>query len=280
VARSFIIYCDESVEKGEFFSHFYGGALVRAEDREKLEAELTAKKTALNMMGEVKWTKITWNYAEKYVELVDTIFDMIRDGRIKVRIMFTQNINVRPDLPEEKIDNEYFMLYYQFIKHAFGLRYWGLDGQNEDAGVSILIDDPPQSAEKFDKFKSYMASLSDYPVFSRSRIRIRYEDIAAIDSKSHNLLQALDIILGGIQSRLNEVHTRVDPPAKRRSKRARAKELVYAKIKERIWEIYPRFNVGANTGQTTDSDRWFHPYRHWLFVPTGSVPDRSRGKKK
>jgi hypothetical protein len=99
----FIIFCDESVEKGPFYSHFYGGALVRADDRERLEREIGAKKASLNFHGEVKWTKITSNYADKYVELVDFIFDLIESGRIKLRIMFTQNINVAPDFDEERM---------------------------------------------------------------------------------------------------------------------------------------------------------------------------------
>jgi hypothetical protein len=29
MAAHFIIYCDESVEKGRYFTNFYGGAMVR-----------------------------------------------------------------------------------------------------------------------------------------------------------------------------------------------------------------------------------------------------------
>ncbi len=28
----YIIYCDESVKRGDYFSNFYGGALVRSND--------------------------------------------------------------------------------------------------------------------------------------------------------------------------------------------------------------------------------------------------------
>ena len=30
----YLIFCDESLLKGQFFSHFYGGALVRSKDYE------------------------------------------------------------------------------------------------------------------------------------------------------------------------------------------------------------------------------------------------------
>ncbi|MDR6626746.1 DUF3800 domain-containing protein [Caulobacter segnis] len=275
-----IIFCDESVEKGRFFSHFYGGVLVRADDREALERELHDKKNELQFKGEVKWTKITENYADKYIELVDFIFDLVEAGRMKMRIMFTQNINVPPELDEYKLDNQYFMLYYQFIKHAFGLRYWRQEDNYDTVEVSVYIDDPPQSGLKFDKFANYISSLSAYMPFSQGGVIFPRSEIAKVVSHKHNILQALDIILGGIQSRLNESHTKPIPPAKRRSKRARAKEIVYQKIKERIWRLYPNFNIGVSTGAPNYVERWTHPYRHWCFVPNGSTIDRSRGKKK
>ncbi|WP_340644358.1 DUF3800 domain-containing protein [Phenylobacterium sp.] len=277
----FIIFCDESVEKGRYYSHFYGGALVRADDREALEREITAKKEELNFRGEVKWTKITANYADKYVELVDFIFDLIASGRIKMRIMFTQNLNVAPDFDEERIGNEYFLLYYQFIKHAFGLRYWRQEDNHETAEVSVYIDDPPQAEAKFDEFRNYIASLSSYPVFSQGGVSISRSEVAKIDSHAHGILQALDIVLGAVQSRLNEVHTKPAPPARRRSKRALAKAMVYARIKDRIWEtMYPHFNVGTSTASPNKVERWNHAYRHWCFIPSGSTTDRTRGKKK
>jgi Protein of unknown function (DUF3800) len=282
MSERFAIFCDESTEKGEFYSHFYGGALLRERDRVGTEKHLAAVKQALNITGEMKWTKISLNYADKYIEFVNAFFDLVDQGVIKLRIMFTQNMNVKPALDEERLDNEYFMLYYQFVKHAFGLRYWNYDqGRFGNASVAVYIDDPPQNAAKFRRFKAYVSTLSDYPVFSAAGVSIALQDVTGVDSKSHNIMQGLDIVLGAMQSRLNEMHTKAHPPAKRRSKAARAKERVYAAIKDRIWQIYPHFNVGISTGtQTGVEDRWRHPYRHWCFVPTGSTLDRSRGKKK
>lgn len=280
VAEHFIIFCDESAERGTYYSHFYGGALVRASDREAIEKVIADKKAELNIKGEIKWTKITANYRDKYIELVDTFFDLIEAGLVKVRIMFTQNINVLPEMDEERVDNEYFMLYYQFVKHAFGLRYWNTGNPHGVANVSVYLDDPPQNPGKFRNFKTYMASLSDYPIFSSARVRIAHADITGVRSHDHGIMQCLDIVLGGVQSRLNEVHTKPAKGERRRGKRARAKADVYARIKDRIWKIYPRFNVGTSTGQDAPTDKWNHPYRHWCFVPRESTMDRSRGKKK
>lgn len=276
--KSLIIYCDESDDKGIYFSHFYGGALINANDQERLDNLLNAKKAELNIAAEMKWDRVSAPYAEKYVDFIKYYFSFIKEGKIKIRIMFTQNINQAVGLSDEHIGNDYFLLYYQFIKHAFGLRH--CNNQGEKTIIQLLLDDVPQNSTKFDRFKDYMSSLSTFPIWSQAGVSISRDDIASINSKKHPVLQGLDIILGAVQSRLNEKHTRPAIPGKRRSKRARAKETVYKAIKDEIWEMYPNFNVGTSTGVENINERWLHPYRHWLFKPSNSVQDVKRGKKK
>jgi hypothetical protein len=84
-----------------------------------------------------------------------------------------------------------------------------------------------------------------------------------------------------MQFRLNDKHKAREPGQRWRGKRTRAKERVYKRINQLICELRPRFNIGISTGHDNGpQDRWNHPYRHWCFVPTGSVRDLARGKKK
>lgn len=274
----YILYCDESDAKGRFYSHFYGGALVEARKQQAIEAELQALKDELNIFnGEVKWQRITESYEDKYIAFVNLVFDIVERGDMKIRIMFTQNRWI-PLLDDFQIDNEYFLLYHQFIKHAFGFRYCTEGGGQ--ASAAVLLDKVPHNAEKLHEFRNYLSSLSDFPIWHRANFSIAYEDIAEVDSKEHNIMQALDVVLGAAQSRLNERHTRPIPPARRRTKRARAKAGVYKAIQRRICELYPNFNVGISTGTPNGlSDRWQHRYRHWLFVPSNSREDSARTKK-
>lgn len=276
--KSLIIYCDESDDKGIYFSHFYGGALIHAKHQQELDDLLNAKKTELNIAAEMKWDRVSAPYADKYVDFIRYYFSFVKEGKIKIRIMFTQNINQAVGLSDEHIGNDYFLLYYQFIKHAFGLRYCNEFG--DKSTIQLFLDDVPQNSTKFGLFKNYMSSLSTFPIWSEAGVSISREHIASVNSKKHPVLQGLDIILGAIQSRLNEKHTRPAVPGKRRSKRARAKESVYKAIKDEIWEIYPNFNVGTSTGVENMNERWLHPYRHWLFKPNSSVQDLKRGKNK
>ena len=116
--KEYIIYCDESEESGKHFSNFYGGALVRSDDVDNVRAILAARKAELNFHGEVKWNKITSNYQQKYMDLIDTFFDLVAEDKIKVRVMFTQNTVIPKNLTKRHIDEKYFILYYQFLKLA------------------------------------------------------------------------------------------------------------------------------------------------------------------
>lgn len=264
--RNLIIYCDESIGKGKNFSYFYGGALVDERDINEVTDIIEGRKNELNLKHEVKWVKITGNYSQKYIDLIGTVFELISAGKIKIRIMFTQNRNVPTFLTKHQKENSYFLLYYQFIKHSFGLTYSNPD--NIETNVRIYADRLPDSKEKIDIFKYYLASLSNNQRFKSANISIKKENITEIDSKKHSILQCLDIILGSMQFRLNGNHLAKPIDSNQRSKRTIAKDKVYREINNKIREIYPNFNIGISTGIHGDTtNRWKHQYRHWLFVP-------------
>lgn len=273
----YIIYCDGSADSGQFYSDFYGGALVDARDRESLEHVLAAAKG--KCQGEMKWTKISEYNEADYIELIDAFFDLVRDGFIKVRIMFTQNINHVPKGTYHESEIRYFKLYYQFVKHAFGLRFCN-PGKISNVYVSLFLDQVPDTKVKFESFKDYMSDLSNFPVLKSQKVVIKRDEIIDVDSKKHTLLQCVDIVLGAMQFRLNEGHKYIAKGQKRRGKRTKSKERVYKFINKRIQEIYPKFNVGITTGQTDGpAVRWSHSYRHWCFVPNQSKIDLTRGKR-
>ena len=61
MAKEYLIYCDESVEKGHYYSDFYGGVLIASEDLYKVQKQLEKCKSDLNFNSEVKWVKVTEN---------------------------------------------------------------------------------------------------------------------------------------------------------------------------------------------------------------------------
>ncbi|PTW63502.1 uncharacterized protein DUF3800 [Breoghania corrubedonensis] len=264
---TFILYCDESTKSGKHYSDFYGGALVNASDLNDVELVLQNKRDELNLLGELKWTKITDQYSNKYISFINLFFDQIESGRIKIRIMFTHNVHRARNLSDYHEENRYFLLYYQFIKHAFGFQYAD-DFYGDRLKLITLLDELPENKENCDAFRGYVNSLERFPPFRKRGWSISESDIADVDSKQHVILQGLDIILGAIQFRLNDRH-KIKPEGSRvRGKRTIAKERVYKEINRRIRIIYPNFNIGISTGHQNGSvDRWSHQYRHWCFLP-------------
>ncbi len=99
--KQYLIYADESHRKGKYFSNFYGGALVNYTELEKISSKLNTKKKELCLFQEVKWTKVTEQYLDKYLELINYFFEFVKSNKIKIRIMFRQNAQVPQNLTKE-----------------------------------------------------------------------------------------------------------------------------------------------------------------------------------
>lgn len=117
----YLIFLDESEKRGTYFSNFYGGVIIGSKEYDRITSLLQQKKTDLNFFGEVKWSKVSATYLERYVALTQAFFTEILRGKLRIRIMFRQNAHRPQNLTREQVESEYFMLYYQFVKHAFGL---------------------------------------------------------------------------------------------------------------------------------------------------------------
>lgn len=264
----YTIWCDESVKHGELFSNFYGGVMVSSKNKEEIILKLEEKKRELNLYGEVKWTKITENYESKYTELIDLFFSFVAQEKLKIRIMFTDNAVVPVGLTKEQRENEFFKLYYQFIKHSFGLMTVTHPPETQ---LRIFFDNLPDTKDKCTEFKSFILGLNRF--FSAHNIALRRENIAEIDSKKHVLLQCLDIVLGAMAFRLNRKHLQKPDGLRCRGKKTLAKERVYKHINEKIREICGfQFNIGCTTGCRGEvANRWRMPYRHWVFASSNSI---------
>lgn len=262
----YVIYTDESDKTGKYFGNFYGGVLVRSTDQIDVLKEIADAKADLLLRDEVKWTKVTANYLDKYVNLMDCFFDLVACDKLKVRVMFTKNSNIPLNLTPEQRRETYHRLYYQFLKHAFGLRYSGAE-PGEQIGLRINLDQLPSNREQSRQFKSFVLRLNENRHFDAAGIVLREDQIAEVSSHDHDLLQCLDIVLGAIAFRLNDKHKEKPAGQNRRGKKTIAKEALYRHINSRIREIYPHFNIGISTGRKAQSSLWTDPYRHWLFIP-------------
>ena len=274
------IYADESVSNGKYYSNFYGGALAKVTDIQDIEKALNNKKEELNLYGEIKWIKVTENYLDKYIEMINLFFSFIKEGKIKVRIMFAQNAYVSDGLTKEQTDNEYSILYYYFLKDGFGIKYSNPTPYKTKVNFSLYLDDLPCSKEQKEIF--IWCLLRNNAGFKQNNVEIT--EFVEIDSKKHVIQQCMDIILGSMNFKLNDFDKIKDEKTGRRSKRTKAKEKLYKIINSNIREIRKNFNVGITTGISGNQfNYWKDPYRHWNFISSYSHFDETltkRGNKK
>jgi hypothetical protein len=262
-SKEFVIWCDESDIKGKYCSNFYGGVLVKSDDLKEVQNRLKAMCNKHRFFHEIKWQRVTEHYLDKYMAIMDEFFTLVSEGKVKVRIMYTQNAYIPKNLTEIQKKEGYFILYYHFIQHAFGLPH--SNGGTDDIHLRLYFDYLPDTLARRQAFKEFIKGLQNKRPFQLAKLKIRKQDITEVDSKKHLLLQMLDVVLGSMCFRLNNKHREIPEGKKRRGKRTVAKEKLYKHINKKLRELRPGFNVGATTGRDTVEDSWNHPYRHWIF---------------
>lgn len=57
--KELLIYCDESIERGPYYSNFYGSVCVTSEHSDNVIALLSDEELELNLHKEVKWSRVT-----------------------------------------------------------------------------------------------------------------------------------------------------------------------------------------------------------------------------
>ena len=251
------IWTDESDSYGKYYANFYGGTVGLTDE-------------------EIKWQKVNAYTEERYKRIIDVLFEILGEGKAKMRIFFRHRRHEPLGLSNEQRRKEYQMLYYQFIKHAFGLEYCNPSG--EPIRLRLFLDDMPLKKLDRQEFLDAIYKLNATVGFEKANIHIAEGDVAEVNSKKHLPLQVMDLVLGSICFRLNDKHLIKDIDGKR-ARRTIIKESLYKYIRAKICKLHPGFNVGTNTGITKLSDRWEQAYRHWSFVPNNSIVNEDIPKK-
>ena len=264
--EEYTLFCDESSSTGKIFTDFFGGCIVKESMIPQIVADLEAKKIELGITAEIKWTKVSEDYVEKYIELIKVFFKYVRSGDIRVRIMFRKTANqyAHDDRPAKA--ERYTKLYYQFLRNSFGFN--APAAFTGEYYVHFLLDELPTRKDQADKFKDYLCALPNTIRMMESGLHIRKRDIGEVKSHDHVIMQCVDVILGSMNFKLNKLDRVIPEGQKRRGKKTVAKEKVYKHILSEIRSIHPRFNIGVSTNaRGYKYPHWSSPYEHWEFIP-------------
>lgn len=264
--KEYWIFADESVQDGEFFSKFFGGCIVPASRHAEIEARLARRKDELGFGKELKWQRVTDQRLADYVSMITSYFVELRDGHVRMRVMFQENQNVRRRTSGEMRHEPYYKLYYQFLKNAFGFAHMPV--HPEGTRLRLFLDKLPHTEEHTLQFKGFIGALPGYARLRPARLLIDPSHITEVDSKDHVILQCVDIVLGAMAFRHNKKHLEKPKGCRTRGKRTIAKDKLYRHILSEIRTLKPHFHPKISTAcHPYPEGRWSMPYRHWLFKP-------------
>ena len=83
------IWLDESDKHGTYYSNFYGGILIQSQHRKEVLRRMEAIKREINIIDEIKWQKVNAYHYEKYMRLIDELFEMGKAGLLKISSLQT-----------------------------------------------------------------------------------------------------------------------------------------------------------------------------------------------
>ena len=248
----YVIVCDESTRHGKSYSYFYGGAIIKESNYQKINNILSMYSCSKNL-GEIKRTKIDLYNYKNYIEVLELFFTFIKSSDIKARVMFAKNDEL--DIIPKSQDETYCKFYYLFLRYAFSLYY-----AKKDISLRVVVDDLPETKDACIKFKTYLVNnLNNIKLADCNRVSLIEKDIEEVDSKKHLILQCMDVIMGLVDFSLNSTEQDFS------SNRGKAKLLVWNFIKEQILEIHPDFIFDTTTQPLYSIKGWKDVYKHFTY---------------
>lgn len=260
------------------FWRFYGGALVKSSDRERVENALLALKNELGLQGEIKWSEARQFNSDRIAVVVERFLQFVESGDVKFRYMWIDNGFQNPEaLTPYHEEWGFYILYYYFVVQGFGLPWHDENGAVE---VELFPDQLPDNVDKRRAFREFLMrahTFQRYETGSQFRISEVADDVK---SGHHIILQCVDFIIGAIGYRLNDRH-RVKQNNGRRSDGTRRKEGLYKGIYRALRKIDMgergtlAYSIGHSTGKGGEwANLWRHKFRQWDFRGPGAFnPD-------
>jgi hypothetical protein len=248
----YVIVCDESTRHGTKYSYFYGGAIVKECNYQKINEVLKLYSDSKNL-GEVKRTKITLANYRNYIELLDLFFTYVKSGDIKARVMFSKNEEL--DIIPSSIDETYCKFYYLFLRYAFSIYY-----AKQDISLRLIFDDLPETKEACLKLKTYLVhNLNNVSIKNGNKVHLIAKDIEEVDSKKHLILQCMDVVMGLVDFNLNATTN------ERVSKRGQARQQVFKFVLSKIYELHENFIIEETTKPIYSNKGWKDGYKHFVY---------------
>jgi len=191
------IYCDEScTEKGH--SHMvFGGVMARTDTAQEFRNTISQWRDSCHMRGEMKWTKITRNKYQRYLEFTNHSLECVKNKAIMFRSVVFEHkqIDYRTHHKGNK-NRGYCVLTYEFLFNAFA------PFLNKEDRVIIFPDEKLSSLSLSHLRDVLNTAIRAKRQWSHDPIR----KIQPVDSTCSELMQMNDILMGAVGHHNNNRH--------------------------------------------------------------------------
>lgn len=252
---------------------FFGGVMGPQPDIERLDKEVAKIAAMYKLGGEIAWAGLRGKNLPAYRALVDSFVDLLRRTDLHYRQVFLDRRLVRVNEsgtvdPIADLDVQY-LIYYQFLKHAFGLRYLPRAPNGERHRILIRLDDHSSKThkQKLEEFVVMLASTLNRPDLD---IGVKF-----LSSEDAYRLQICDLMIGAAGSYGNKDYMRREPGQRGMKPRQKVRldmaKYVYNKLRDldRQERGSGAFNWFESTGLNGDIRNLMnYKMRIWKFKPT------------
>lgn len=268
----FVIYADEAWTHNSpplnRYHNFFGGIFGEEKYLDRLDADLQKirrKHTCPHM--EIKWSNLDSQNAAMYREMVACLAAHIVSGRIRYRQMFKdRSYHYVGHVGGSELDIQ-FKQYYQFIKHAFGLKYLAAPPIGTRHQVVLRLDTHSSQRHK-DELSKLVHDLPN--IIDRHDISLT---VTYINSANNLCLQICDVLMGAAGYHGNQMNKRKVNGRKNVTKKQKLKGDMCQFIYDTLRNIHNHdrgtkaFLWFESTGLDGDvANRFKHKLRIWKFI--------------
>lgn len=184
------IYCDESTLNGRYA--VYGGFIMHNNSVNKVEQTIYNIKQKNNLFSEIKWSKISNQYYDKYLNLIDSTSSLLNKNVVHFRSVIIDNnaLNNRKYNDGNK-ELGIYKFYYQLLYNCF-IKY------QKNSSFDIYID---KRSTNYD-FQNLTDILNNKSRAKNNTINC----VKQVDSKKSNIIQLNDLLLGALSFHKNKTH--------------------------------------------------------------------------
>jgi hypothetical protein len=255
---------------------FLGGVFGLQPDLDRFDSELRKIIRHHGIQSEVKWSNLRANNLACFKDLADCLFHNLANDNLKYRQTFLDRRNVwipsRGEIPLSDLEVQY-RIYYQFLKHAFGLRHLP-NPSGSPVKIQVNLDDHSSKTEKA-RLVQFAEQLPAH--LDRADLDI---SVGYLNSSKNTLLQVSDLVMAAAGSHGNKMQQKRVPGKRGMTPKQRLRDELCAHVYNgfRKLDALKRSTKAFNWFETTGHDgdranRFHHALRIWKFVPRNHIID-------